>query len=94
MNGYDMCQFNKESICPNIVLLGENVASIKQYIKEMKETAIAAQIETRTEISDLRASPIRIHKRIDALIYWVAGLSITNLLAIFAVAAQFIVRMK
>lgn len=87
MSDYDMCQFNHDSICPNAVSLGENVASIKQYVKEMRDTTTAAQIETRAEIKD-------IHKRIDALIYWVAGLSITNLLAICAIAAQFIVNIK
>jgi hypothetical protein len=72
MSDYDMCQFNKDSVCPNAVSLGGNVASIKQYVKEMKEMIISAQVETRTEIKD-------IHKRIDTLIYWVAGLSLTNL---------------
>jgi hypothetical protein len=72
MSDYDMCQFNKDSVCPNAVSLGGDVASIKQYVKEMKEMIISAQVETRTEIKD-------IHKRIDTLIYWVAGLSLTNL---------------
>jgi hypothetical protein len=72
MSDYDMCQFNKDSVCPNAVSLGGDVASIKQYVKEMKDTTVAAQLETRAEIKD-------IHKRIDTLIYWVAGLSLTNL---------------
>ena len=82
MSDYDMCQFNKDSVCPNAVSLGENVASIKQYVKEMKDMVVAAQLETRVEIKD-------IHKRIDALIYWVAGLSITNIIAFVGFIIQF-----
>jgi hypothetical protein len=82
MSDYDMCQFNKDSVCPNAVSLGENVASIKQYVKEMKDMTVAAQLETRVEIKD-------IHKRIDVLIYWVAGLSITNIITFMGFIAQF-----
>jgi len=82
MSDYDMCQFNKDSVCPNAVSLGENVASIKQYVKEMKDMVVAAQLETRVEIKD-------IHKRIDVLIYWVAGLSITNIITFMGFITQF-----
>jgi hypothetical protein len=87
MSDYDMCQFNKDSVCPNAVSLGENVASIKQYVKEMKDMTVAAQLETRVEIKD-------IHKRIDALIYWVAGLSITNIIAFVGFIIQFFLSSK
>jgi hypothetical protein len=87
MSDYDMCQFNKDSVCPNAVSLGENVSSIKQYVVDMKASLAAAQIESRSEIKD-------IHKRIDTLIYWVAGLSITNLLTMAGFIIQFILNGK
>jgi hypothetical protein len=76
-----MCQFKQDSPCPNAVLIWNNIHATAGDIKEMKEAAEASRVEFRSEIKGL-------HARVDALIYWVAGLFVTNLLALGAMAAQ------
>ena len=87
MNDLDMCQYSRESTCPNAVTLGSNVATIHEYVREMKDMLVAAQVESRSEIKD-------IHKRIDTLIYWVAGLSITNIITVAGFLTQYILTGK
>ena len=85
-------EVNVDNFKEELTLLRGQVSALDQKVEALREQSNSRLDDLRehvdTRFSELRAEQIQLRRDLEKLIYWVAGLTMTNVLAIIGLALK------